>query len=65
MHRSRLSGFVIDCHTGDLEDAPVLRALGMSARQDDEAGYLQLNSSAHGLNVLVSRWPMRAECTSH
>jgi predicted enzyme related to lactoylglutathione lyase len=57
MHRSRLSGFVIDCHTADLDAAGRFwaDALGMSARQDGEVGYLQLNSSAHGLNVLVQQ----------
>ena len=57
MHRSRLSGFVIDCHTDNLTAAARFwaEALGMEAREDDAPGYFELGSSARGLKLLVQQ----------
>jgi hypothetical protein len=57
MHRSRLSGFVIDCHTEHLNTAAGFwgEALGMGVLTDEEPSYLQLDSAGRGLNVLVQQ----------
>jgi hypothetical protein len=57
MHRSRLCGFVIDCHTKHLHTAAEFwaGALGMGVRADEEPGYFQLDSAVRGLNVLVQQ----------
>jgi Glyoxalase-like domain len=54
MHRSRLSGIVIDCRTGALAEAARFwgEALGMNTRMD-ASGYVALESSARALKVLV------------
>ena len=58
MHRSRLAGFIIDCHTDDLEAAAEFwsRALGMarSAKQDPtQPSYITFDADARDLHVEV------------
>ncbi|MCB9736974.1 MAG: VOC family protein [Deltaproteobacteria bacterium] len=57
MHKSRLTGFIIDCKTDDLAAAARFwgDALGMRASEPDGTAYVGLDASAHGLNVEVQR----------
>ncbi len=60
MHKSRLSGFIIDCKTQDLEAAAQFwgEALGWPAKQFDdseEAEYRYLETSNDDLHVEVQR----------
>ncbi|CAN5312100.1 VOC family protein [soil metagenome] len=60
MHKSRLAGFIIDCRTGDLEQAAGFwsRALGYpSSPSDDpaESNYVQLDTGPRGLHIEVQR----------
>lgn len=57
MHRSRLSGFIIDCRTGDLLAAAEFwsTALGMPILGDDGPKYLRLDASTRDLTVEVQR----------
>lgn len=57
MHRSRLSGFIIDCRTDDLPAAAGFwsAALGMPILGDDGPKYLRLDASARDLTVEVQR----------
>ena len=60
MHRSRLSGFIIDCQGDDLEAAAAFwgDALGMPLRSSaavEDEGYLPLDASARDLTVEVQR----------
>ena len=60
MHRSRLSGFIIDCKTGDLDEAAAFwsAALGYPARRSDdpaEENYVYLDSGREDLHVEVQR----------
>jgi predicted enzyme related to lactoylglutathione lyase len=60
MHRSRLGGFIIDCHTEDLEGAAAFwsRALGLEMeRLDDpaEANYVALRNQPGELHVEVQK----------
>jgi hypothetical protein len=58
MHKSKLSGFIIDCRTQDLNAAASFwsGALGMPMRElpGDESGiYMKLDDSQHGLHIEV------------
>jgi hypothetical protein len=55
MHRSRLSGFIIDCETLDPGSAALFwgSALGMQARPADDQRYIRLDASARDLIVEV------------
>ena len=57
MHRSRLAGFIIDCHTDDLASASGFwaRALGMPVRERDTNGYDRLDAEARDLHVEVQQ----------
>jgi hypothetical protein len=57
MHRSRLSGFIIDCRVDDLVDATRFwsAALGMPVLGEDGPSYLRLDASARDLIVEVQR----------
>lgn len=56
-HRSRLSGFIIDCRVDDLDAATRFwsEALGMPVLGDDGPNYLRLDASARDLTVEVQR----------
>jgi hypothetical protein len=55
MHRSRLAGFIIDCHTTDLPGAAAFwsGALGMTVGAPEGSSYLPLDASARDLAVEV------------
>jgi predicted enzyme related to lactoylglutathione lyase len=58
MHKSKLAGFIIDCHTDDLDAAADFwgAALGMPVRvlpPDEAATYKKLEDSQHGLSIEV------------
>jgi catechol 2,3-dioxygenase-like lactoylglutathione lyase family enzyme len=58
MHKSKLSGFIIDCQTRDLEGATHFwsHALGMPERElppNEWARYKGLNDTHHGLDIEV------------
>jgi predicted enzyme related to lactoylglutathione lyase len=60
MHRSKLCGFIIDCHGKDLPGAAAFwsGALGMPTRQLPGAegeSYVRLMDNQHGLHVEVQR----------
>lgn len=57
MHRSRLSGFIIDCRVDDLTDAAYFwsQALGMAVLGDDGPSYLRLDASRRDLTIEVQR----------
>jgi predicted enzyme related to lactoylglutathione lyase len=60
MHKSKLSGFIIDCQTDDLEHAAEFwgAALGMPIRElpaDEAATYKRLEDSQHGLDIEVQK----------
>ncbi|MGQ9426412.1 VOC family protein [Gilvimarinus sp. F26214L] len=57
MHRSRLGGFIIDCHTDDLESAAQFwsAALGMPITDDKSEKYIQLEDPGDRLSVEVQR----------
>ncbi len=60
MHKSKLGGFIIDCETGDLQQAAEFwsAALGMPVRElpPEEAGlYKKLDDSQHGLHIEVQK----------
>ena len=60
MHKSKLSGFIIDCQNGDLEQAAAFwgAALGMEQRRDTdpaEQAYIRLVDAQHGLHIEVQR----------
>jgi predicted enzyme related to lactoylglutathione lyase len=60
MHRSKLCGFIIDCHGKDLLGAAAFwsGALGMPTRQLPGAegeSYVRLMDNQHGLHVEVQR----------
>jgi predicted enzyme related to lactoylglutathione lyase len=60
MHKSKLSGFIIDCQTDDLTQAADFwgRALGMPVRElpaDEAALYKRLEDSQHGLDIEVQK----------
>jgi hypothetical protein len=55
MHRSRLSGFILDCHTNDLDAAARFwsGALGMPNLGADGERYVRLDASRRDLTVEV------------
>lgn len=57
MHRSRLAGFIIDCHTGDVTAAAAFwsTALGMPARGAEGDRYVLLDAAARDLHIEVQR----------
>jgi predicted enzyme related to lactoylglutathione lyase len=60
MHRSQLAGFIIDCQTGDLEQAAQFwsQALGYRIERSPdpaEAKYIALDTGANGLHIEVQR----------
>jgi predicted enzyme related to lactoylglutathione lyase len=60
MHKSKLSGFIIDCQTGDLTQAADFwgAALGMPVRElppPDAALYKRLEDTQHGLDIEVQK----------
>ena len=60
MHKSKLSGFIIDCQTDDLTRAADFwgHALGMPVRElpaDEAALYKRLEDSQHGLDIEVQK----------
>jgi hypothetical protein len=57
MHHSRLSGFIIDCATGDLAGAGAFwgAALGLPVLGEDGPTYLRLDASARDLTVEVQQ----------
>src|ERR1700734_3297056 len=60
MHKSKLSGFIIDCQANDLDRAAEFwgAALGMSVRElpaDEGALYKRLEDSQHGLDIEVQK----------
>jgi catechol 2,3-dioxygenase-like lactoylglutathione lyase family enzyme len=57
MHRSRLSGFIIDCQTDDLPGATQFwsGALGMPVLGADGPSYLLLDASARDLSIEVQQ----------
>jgi predicted enzyme related to lactoylglutathione lyase len=59
MHRSRLSGFVIDCQTADLDAAASFwsAALGLPSVGPDGPAYIRLDGSSRDMIVEVQRVP--------
>ena len=60
MHRSKLSGFIIDCQTDQLEAAAEFwsQALGMALQKlpgKEGESYVQLQDPYHGLHIEVQR----------
>lgn len=60
MHRSRLAGFIIDCKTGDLEDAAQFwsETLGVPLKPPDEEPsplYRELLTGPDGLHIEVQQ----------
>ena len=60
MHKSKLSGFIIDCETDDLARAAEFwgGALGMPVRElpaDEAALYKKLEDAQHGLHIEVQK----------
>lgn len=60
MHKSKLSGFIIDCRTDDLSAAAGFwsGALGMPARElpgSEGEVYRRLDDSQHGLHIEVQK----------
>jgi predicted enzyme related to lactoylglutathione lyase len=61
MHKSRLSGFIIDCQTADLEGAAKFwsAALGFAlapkSPQPEEAAYRSLDTGPDGLDIQVQQ----------
>jgi hypothetical protein len=57
MHHSRLAGFIIDCHTEDLEGAAVFwsGALGLPRLGADGEAYQRLDGTARDLSIEVQR----------
>jgi predicted enzyme related to lactoylglutathione lyase len=60
MHKSKLSGFIIDCQTDDLDQAADFwgAALGMPVRElppAEAALYKRLEDTQHGLDIEVQK----------
>ena len=60
MHKSKLSGFIIDCHTEDLEAAASFWscALGMPIHElpgSENDAYRGLTDAQHGLDIEVQK----------
>jgi catechol 2,3-dioxygenase-like lactoylglutathione lyase family enzyme len=57
MHHSRLAGFIIDCHTADLDQAAGFwsGALGLRTLGEDGSNYILLDASARDLAIEVQQ----------
>src|SRR5690349_17626494 len=57
MHRSRLAGFIVDCHSADLDRAAKFwsSALGMPLSDREGELYVKLDAGARDLAVEVQR----------
>ena len=57
MHKSRLAGFIVDCHTSDLDRAATFwsGAFGMPIGEREGDLYVKLDASARDLAVEVQR----------
>jgi predicted enzyme related to lactoylglutathione lyase len=60
MHKSKLSGFIIDCHTDDLDAAAHFwsGALGLPVRElpgPEGQSYKRLEDGQHGLDIEVQK----------
>jgi len=57
MHKSRLAGFIIDCHTADLDGAAQFwsGALGLRLKPQAEAAYRVFDTGAEGLHIEVQQ----------
>jgi predicted enzyme related to lactoylglutathione lyase len=57
MHKSRLAGFIIDCHTADLDGAAQFwsGALGLPLKPQAEAAYRVFDTGAEGLHIEVQQ----------
>lgn len=61
MHKSRLSGFIIDCRTADLEaaaefwSAALGYALKPASMKPEEAGYRSFDTGPDGLDIEVQQ----------
>jgi predicted enzyme related to lactoylglutathione lyase len=57
MHKSRLSTFIIDCNTGDLETATAFwsAALGRASKPSNDPGYTDLEASAAEPLLMVQK----------
>jgi predicted enzyme related to lactoylglutathione lyase len=60
VHKSKLSGFIIDCQTSDLESAARFwgAALGMELHRfsdPEQQNYIRLMDEQHGLHIEVQR----------
>ena len=60
MHRSQLAGFIIDCHTDNLDGAASFwaQALGLEAVPEDdpaESAYVELRSRPEEVHIEVQR----------
>ena len=60
MHRSRLGGFIIDCHTENLEEAAEFwsRALGFDIKPSsdpDDKNYVLLDTGENDLHIEVQK----------
>jgi len=57
MHKSRLSTFVIDCRTGDLDEATKFwsAALGRKAKPSNDPGYTDLEASPDEPLLMVQK----------
>ena len=59
MHKSKLAGFIIDCHTDDLQAAATFWGAALGMRQTTlgpgEEGYVGLTGANHGLHIEVQQ----------
>ncbi|HUP22538.1 MAG TPA: VOC family protein [Thermoanaerobaculia bacterium] len=57
MHKSRLAGFIIDCHTDDLDGAAEFwsRALGLTVRGEQDGGNYVEFERWNGLHLEVQK----------
>ena len=57
MHKSRLAGFIIDCHTADLDAAARFwsAALGLPVKSQTESAYRIFETGADGLHIEVQQ----------
>jgi hypothetical protein len=55
MHKSRLAGFIVDCHNTDPARAAAFwgPALGLDILGPDGPGYVRLDAAAHDLTIEV------------
>jgi predicted enzyme related to lactoylglutathione lyase len=57
MHNSRLAGFIIDCHTTDLDDAAAFwsAALGLETQGADGPTYVRLDGRSRDMTIEVQQ----------